>query len=256
MKKQHISSDIKRRAAFFNYCFDKGLKSVGVYKSMTAMVFEKKQPETTVYHQHDVHSQLVNTHHNITKNETLVQNIHNLSVNNTQENSLTTETSFPQIQPFQSVSPKDESMQQSTGVHHKLDLFTSTVQKRFQVLNQHKQSSRENKRVSLSQRMSIPMSNIAEHTHVEIHEDQHREVEHPSPTNTMQVERFKALEERLLKRIDAKMNVNKNEQKRNNVRDEERIVLQREEKKMVDKVYTLVMKRRDKELKRKGYLYG
>jgi len=256
MNKQHISSDIKRRAVFFNYCFDKGLKSVGVYKSMTAMVFEKKQPETTVYHQHESHTQLVNTHQSITKNETLVQNIHNLSVHHTQENSSTIQTSFPEIPPSQSIFSKEESMQKNADVHHKPDRFTSAVQKRFQVLNQHKHSKQEDNRVLISQHITMPTSNMTEQTHVEIHEGKNREIQHPSHIDTMQGERFKALEERLLKRIDMKININKNEQKRHNVRDEERIVLQREEKKMVDKVYTLVMKRRDKELKRKGYLYG
>lgn len=258
MKKQQISSDIKRRAAFFNYCFEKGLRSVGTYKSMTAMVFEKKQPETTVYHQHEAHTQLVNNNQSITKNETVVQNIHHLSVNNTQENILTAHTSFPEIPPSQSISPKEERMEKSAAVHNKLDLFTSRVHKRFHVFNQHqhKHSNGEDKRVSLPQHMSMPTSNMTQHTHVEMNENQHTEVQHPLPKNIIQTESIKALEKRLLKRIDAKMNVNKNEQKRNNVFDEERIVLQREEKKMVDKVYTLVMKRRDKELKRKGYLYG
>lgn len=253
MKKQQISSDIKRRAFFFNYCFEKGLRFVDTYKSMTAMVFEKKQPETTVYHQHKAYTQWVNNNQNITNNETVVQNIHHLSVNNTPENILTTHTSFPKIPPSQSIFLKEERMQKITAVHHKLDLFTSRVHKRFHIFGQYQHQHQYQHSIGEDKRVSL--SHMTQHRHVEMNENQHTEVQHLSLTNTIQTESIKVLEERLLNRIDAKMNVNTNEQKRNNMH-EEHIVLQREEKKMVDKVYTLVMKRRDKELKRKGYLYG
>jgi len=266
MKKQTISSAIDRRASFFSYFFNKGLGSVGEYKSMTTMIFEKEDPQpdrTVQYIDRTVHHEStiqVDKHVMQDNSTTVIQNSQKSSAEHRHEHLFSDNTSssvFTHV--VQDNRQYVYETQQHTVVHQPKDHLNTTVINRSQYFNKPSATTMKLETyVSLPSHTNIQLTPLSEQVHFEMKQEKETQIVLPQEQSMLTPVIIKALEEKILTHVDEKIKVHTEVQntRSDTIRQEERIVIRREEKKMADKIYILVKKRWDKELNRKGYLYA
>lgn len=255
MKKQHISSGIGRRAEFFHYFFEKNMACIGEYRTVTAMVFNKREAEI-------IQQQNVEKHSDVSEiqNHTHVQTINEIHHHSEVQHHepLQSSKSFA-IQPQITKTVQNHSSEQ---VHHQHNIetvkrdFHTRVVNRFLKVKRDEPSVTKEKDVLTEQKMFHMPKKTPKQVSTPDREKKTSVTMHYQRENKQLVaEEIKVLEERIVTRLEEKIVRKKDEKKAHTLTHEEHIVKQREEKKMADKVYRMVSKRWDKELRRKGYLY-
>lgn len=244
MIERKFSSNVKKRTDFFNCFFNKGMGYIGNYNSITSMIFDKKHPIYNLYNNSENHTKSV------------TQNIHNRveSISNIYP-IIELNTSLNALESKQELTYKTSYVDNSS-VDNSIELFNNAIIEKFTKFN-----TQNHKRIEKQ-----VLLNPVTHNHFTTKSMFSESLQIPTETSTtmvhqkdkepVQVQAIKEIEEKLLHQVEEKIKVVKKEKRVVTMTHEERIVQQREEKKVTDKIYTMVMKRWDKELSRKGHLYG
>ncbi len=277
MREKKISSDINRRVKFFNYFFNKGIAYVGEYNFITAMIFEKKQVPLNMYQNTE------NSMQNVT------QNIYNVMESSTYIHPNIEISSQNTSEPTQEFTYKTTNIDNSVS-DNSIHLFNSDIAKKFikfnpdnrtnvkhtsvfsPVINNHAHTASTNKellKVNSKKSVTIvhpdvfsPVINNHAHTAstnkelLKVNDEKSVTIVHQKDKGSFPAQQMKELGEKVFHRVEERIKVEKQEKAIRMVSYEERIVQQREEKRMTDKIYTMVMKRWDRELSRKGHLYA
>jgi len=254
MTQEESSLEVKHRANFFHYIFNKNIKSPVGYKSPTAMIFEKKQASVTIYNNSSKQEQsfyrnsedstqyITNNTQNLFESHTHINPTAKVTSTHfsihSQENIYNTDyiiNRFDQSEKLLFNSVALENLSQKL-------LFNSVVLQKFTKYNSQKpteiNSSKASSRVLLKVDSEDPTTII-----------------YQKDKEIIQAQYIKELEERVIDRVEERIKVEHKKEFTNTVSQEERIMRQREERLSAEKIYTFVMKRWDKELKRKGHLY-
>ena len=255
MRKQKISSGISsidRRAGFFHYFFEKNRTCIGEYRTVTAMVFDKRETETVLQQ-----NSYVSETHKHTHAQTINETHQHMDVSDPAHAHKSDTEVIPSHASEMIRNQETVHVHLHKGVTEKAQRdFHETVLNRFMKV-QRVVSPALNEKTTVAAQRIFPM-------HKEIQREfksvPHTEI--PSVTRhyqqekqTLGEEELKVLESRIVTRLEENI-VRKTEKKQEHaVTHEAHVVKQREEKKMADKVYRMVSKRWDKELRRKGYLY-
>lgn len=243
MNRQKDALGVGRRVAFFDYIFERGSTGAGRSKPLSDMVFQTKEDslslrqnseyvDNRVTHMHQSYEQT--THHvypimHLTSARNFIYNsashIVNRIANRYDDQYIKIVPAVTDIRHIL-YSSKEESRRISQSF-----IFKNPVQQR-----------------EISE---APVRGIFTETAVE----KPAMVFHKK-SETVHHETMKALEERIVTRVTEKIQVQKSEAHTHTFTKEERIVHLREEKALSDKLYASVMKKWDRELKRKGHIYG
>ena len=230
MKKQHISSDIGRRAEFFHYFFKKNRSCIGEYRTVTAMVFDKRAAEIIQQQNIEKHSD-VSEIQNYTHVQTINEIHHHSEVEHHEP--LQSSKSFA-VQPQSTQTVQNHS---SEPVHHphsiesvKRDFHTSVVN-RFLKVKRDEPSVTKEKAVLTEQKMfhmpketpkQDPTPNRKKEPSVTMH--------YQRENKQLVAEEIKMLEDRIVTRLEEKIVRKKDEKREHALTQGEHIVKQREEK--------------------------
>ena len=250
MKKQQISSGIGRRAGFFHYFFEKNMTCIGEYRSVTAMIFDKREAKTilqqTKQEQHSHVSNIENHSHLQRVNE-----IHRHSELHTH-----IEKAAPEKEQTSRPQTEMREKSESEALKHAQRDFYQTVVNRFMKVTGEQPSVKKEKETSPKEKRF----HLSKETERVVQKQPLREgtpvtALHQRENKPLSAAEFELLEARIVTRLEEKIVKKTETKKEQHVTYEAHVLKQREEKKMADKVYRMVAKRRDKELRRKGYLY-
>jgi len=242
MKEKRISSDVNRRVKFFNYFFDKGIAYIGEYNFITAMIFEKKQVPLKI------NQNIKNSMQNVTQN---IYNVKEFTTHIHPGIEISSQNISEHAQAFTYKTTNIDNSVSDNSIH----LFNSAIVEKFIKFN-------PDNRINVKH-TDVFSSVINNHAHttfpnkelLKVNGEKSVTIVHQKDKGSFQVQQIKELEEKVFHRVEERIKVEKQEKAITTVSYEERIIQQREEKRMTDKIYTMVMKRWDRELSRKGHLY-
>lgn len=248
MTQEESSLEVKHRANFFHYIFNKNIKSPVGYKSPTAMIFEKKQASVEIYNNSSKQEKSFYRNSEDSR-QYITNNTQNLFESQTQHLS----------EPLTHINPtakdtsthisihKQENIYNTDYIKNRFDqseklFFNSVILKRFSKYNRQKTTEINN-----SKTMSREL--------LKMHSEDPTTLIYQKDKEIIQAQHIKELEERVINRVEERIKVEHKKEFTNTVSKEERIIRQREERLSAERIYTFVMKRWDKDLKRKGHLY-
>ncbi len=248
MTQEESSLEVKHRANFFHYIFNKNIKSPVGYRSPTAMIFEKKQASVAIYNNNSKQEQSF-----YRNSEDSRQYITNKTQNLFESHAQHLSAFHTQLNTTAKVTSAHVSIHKQENIYNtdyiknrfyqseKL-LFNSAVLQRFSKYNRQKTTE-----INSSKAINRELLKIDSEDPTTIIYQKDKEI--------IQSQHIKELEERVIDRVEERIKVEHKKEFTNTVSREERIIRQREERLSAERVYTFVMKRWDKDLKRKGHLY-
>jgi hypothetical protein len=243
MKMRQDPLHLKQRIGFFDYIFDRAANVQKMHKSRAVMVFlkpEKPHSVTTNSLYTDRRSTHVQTQHHHTTN-TIYPTMQLRSSKHFMYND-THAITYHTTNRYDTRRIKLVSVDNSVNrtLYNRRESSVGAMQPLQYRKGEQEQRSGEG---SVEQKFSAP----AVQQSVMLYHKQHT-------TDTTQ--KIHELEERVVSRVVEKMNVERHTQHTHTLTKEERIVRQQEERRFSDRVYASVMKQWDRELKRRGHLYG
>ncbi len=238
------SLGVTKRVDFFNYIFDRGLKPMGEYYSPTVMIFRREETPLEIYNSSKREQNIYNKieHHSLHREENFSTTHTDIHHNRFYSDKKIYQISHTQIEQsehkkvlYNTDYIRNRSAQQSIKL-----FFNSDRVEKIKIHN------RDNSKVDtliMGKRESRAVSKDT----LLIYQKE---------SEILQTERIKEIEKRVLERVDEKINTIEREKTIKSVSKEERLQRKIEEREFSDRIYTSVMRRWDRELKRKGYLYG
>ena len=252
----HVNKDIsalQTRVGFFDHLHRGKYAIVGDYPSMSSMVFDTRSPDVHLYTKNVRKEEKNHYHIDASQAHYTTQNIHT-STNNHQEHYFKKESSvqkhlnLKQLFSEQNVfSEKHEPKPQeqfNQRLLEKFFTFSSTIESSFSsklLTNNHKSQTLKENKLVLERLLETGENSVA--------------FVHPKEEKSISTEDIKHLEQSISQRVEERIVIETQREKEKILTVEERTLLIREEKKSADKIYSMVMKRWDKERSRKGHLY-
>lgn len=241
MKEQTLHLHIEKKIHYFSHLFTRGIMPMYKYSTMTSLFFDTKQLPTNIYH-----TDIKNTQNNTLKNVKNIYNQNHVSMLNIYPN---LHASFPE-------STSNISTLEKHSVLNQYDVFSQHIATKF--VNFKSPSHIDTKHFDTAHTIAqthMPNRHL-NHAKQEPQNAKRINFIHPQDKVSTQTEYFKNLEERIVVKVEERLNSLKETTSITELSHEKRILVEHEHKKTADKIYTMVTKRWDKELRRKGHLYG
>ena len=237
------SLGVTKRVDFFNYIFDRGLKPMGEYYSPTVMIFKREETPLEIYNSSKREQNIYNKveHKSLHREETFSTthtDIHHNRFYSDKKIYQISHTKIEQSEQKKVLYNTDYIRNRSTQQSIRLFFDSARVERR-----DHNRGNPKRETLVMSETKS---SNISKNTLLIYQKE----------SEILQTERIKEIEKRVLERVDEKINTIERDRTIKSVSKEERSQRKIEEREFSDRIYTSVMRRWDRELKRKGYLYG
>ncbi len=239
MRTQKNIAVVQERVNFFNHLQEQNTV-VGHYRGLARLIFEPLEANLNVNnitHKNETKEYLSNSSHAYYS----TQNIHELS----------------EVKHYLSVQNNKEiyNNRENQQHTHMNQTFNQNILKKFlNFSSKVEEKSVYNNSIN-SSFQALKEKDESHFYYSEIEVKKASKILHPKETVSVGMEEIKALEERVVSRVEERIVVKKEHNSTHILSKEERVVLQIEEKKTTDKLYSMVMKRWDKERRRKGHLY-
>ncbi|UFH59978.1 hypothetical protein [Sulfurovum mangrovi] len=243
MNRQRDVLGVGERVGFFDYIFERGVQGARSRKPIAVMIFKKSEAPLPVVHNSEYHDNRV-THIHQSDSETI--NYRYPEMHLTSSQNFISNRSHQRIQHITNRYDAHH-MKFLPAVTEKHDSFYHREGDSYTIAHPLHFDNRVEKRQPVTRPVEKASFKTAAEQQVMVY---HKESESVG-SDTM-----KALEERVVTRVTEKIKVQTQERHTHTFTKEERIVRQREEKALSDKLYASVMKKWDRELKRRGHLYG
>ena len=252
MRTQKIISVVQERASFFNHLQERSAV-VGHYRGLARLIFEPLEPKLNVNnitHKNERKEYISNSSqaYYTTQNIHEVSEVkHYLSVLNNKETHTNRENLYRQLM--------NNSVTKNQEHTHINQTFNQNILKKFLNFTSNVEEKSTYNKSTNNPLQSLKAKEQSHFYYSEIEAKKASKRVHPKETVSVSMEEIKALEERVLSRVEERIIVKKEHSSTHTLTKEERVVLQIEEKKTTEKLYRMVMKRWDKEQRRKGHLY-